>query len=86
VPASTARFTASARPLRHSLRREGVYPDVIDRIFGWSPTSVRQRFYSGVDDDELHEAILQLYRSNPMERLPEPRSVPAHRYATKAVA
>ena len=62
-PVHRVRLTAST-----SLRREGVHADVIDRIFGWSPQSIRQRYYSGVEDEELHEAILKLYASDPIER------------------
>jgi integrase len=86
VPASNRPIHRIRKTASTSLRREGVHSDVIDRIFGWSPTSVRQRFYSGVDDDELHEAILRLYRSNPIERLPEPRPVPAVDETAEAVA
>jgi integrase len=62
-----------------SLRREGVHPEVIDRIFGWSPQTTRTKYYSGVDDDELHEAIRKLYRSDPIERpvtAPDPEPQP----------
>jgi integrase/recombinase XerD len=76
VPATNRPVHRIRKTASTSLRREGVHPDVIDRIFGWSPTSVRQRFYSGVDDEELHEAILRLYRSDPIERLPGTRAVP----------
>lgn len=62
-PAHRFRKTAAT-----SLRREGVHGDVIDRIFGWSPLTIRQRFYAGVDDDELHDAIVRLYASDPIER------------------
>jgi integrase/recombinase XerD len=64
-PVHRIRKTAST-----SLRREGVHDDVIDRIFGWSPTTIRQRYYSGVDDEELHAAVLKLYASDPIERPP----------------
>ncbi len=80
-PVHRIRKTAST-----SLRREGIHDDVIDRIFGWSPTTIRQRYYSGVDDEELHEAILKLYRSDPIERLPEPRAVPTFEETAEAVA
>jgi integrase len=51
-----------------SLRREGVAPETIDRIFGWAPTTIRERYYNATADDEAREAILQLYRSDPIER------------------
>ena len=63
VPATNRPVHRIRKTASTSLRREGVHTDLIDRIFGWSPTSVRQRYYSGADDEELHEAILRLYRA-----------------------
>lgn len=59
-----------------SLAREGVADHVIDRVFGWAPVSVRTRYYTGVNDDELHEAIRKLYRSDPIERPVAARAAP----------
>src|SRR5205823_267616 len=53
-----------------SLYEEGVREDVIDRILGWAPRTMRQRYYSRVRDETAHEAILCLYRSDPIERRP----------------
>jgi len=50
-----------------SLRREGVAPETIDRIFGWAPVTIRERYYNATADDEAREAILRLYRSDPIE-------------------
>jgi integrase len=59
------------------LAEEGVREDVIDKIMGWSPTSIRQRYYTRVADGSLHEAILKLYQSDPIERAPqEPIVIP----------
>jgi integrase len=52
------------------LYEEGVQTDVIDKIMGWSPTSIRQRYYTRVADRTLYEAILRLYVSDPIERAP----------------
>jgi integrase/recombinase XerD len=51
-----------------SLAREGVRDHVIDRVFGWAPVAIRTRYYTGVNDGELHDAIRKLYRSDPIER------------------
>ena len=68
------------------LYEEGVQADVIDKIMGWAPTSIRQRYYTRVADHSLYEAILKLYQSDPIERLPEPRVVLVPEEATEAVA
>lgn len=56
--------------VQSSLYEEGVREDVIDRMLGWGPRSIRQRYYSRVRDETTHEAILRLYRSDPIERQP----------------
>jgi integrase/recombinase XerD len=53
-----------------ALADEGVREDVIDKIMGWSPTTIRQRYYTRVADGSLYEGILRLYRSDPIERAP----------------
>jgi integrase len=50
-----------------SLYEEDVREDVIDAILGWAPKSIRQRYYSRVRDETAHDAILRLYRSDPLE-------------------
>lgn len=52
------------------LYEEGVRTDVIDKILGWAPSSVRQRYYSRVRDEAMYDAILRLYVSDPVERAP----------------
>ena len=51
-----------------SLYEEGVREDVIDSIMGWAPRTVRQRYYGRTRDEVAHDAILRLYRSDPLER------------------
>jgi integrase len=52
------------------LYEEGVRTDVIDKMLGWAPSSVRQRYYSRVRDQAMYEGILRLYVSDPIERSP----------------
>jgi hypothetical protein len=52
------------------LYEAGVRTDVIDKMLGWAPSSVRQRYYSRVRDQAMYEAILRLYVSDPIERAP----------------
>jgi hypothetical protein len=49
---------------------EAVQTDVIDKILGWAPTSIRQRYYTRIGDRSLYDAILKLYESDPIERAP----------------
>jgi hypothetical protein len=43
---------------------------VIDKMLGWAPSSVRQRYYSRVRDEAMYEAILKPYVSDSIERAP----------------
>jgi integrase len=52
------------------LFEEGVRTDVIDKMLGWAPSNVRQRYYSRVRDEAMYEAILKLYVSDAIERAP----------------
>jgi integrase/recombinase XerD len=52
------------------LYEEGVRTDVIDKMLGWAPSSVRQRYYSRVRDEAMYEAILRLYVNDPIEQPP----------------
>jgi integrase len=54
------------RTVASSLYRNGVQPDTIDRIMGWAPSTVRSRYYQNIADDLLQQAILQLYRDDPL--------------------
>jgi len=49
-----------------SLRRNGVQPQVIDRIFGWAPRGMLGRYYDHIAEDEMQQAILQLYVDDPI--------------------
>lgn len=57
-PAHKFRRTATS-----SLIEEGVATSTVDLLMGWSPTSVRQRYYTRVSDQSLYEAIAHLYPS-----------------------
>lgn len=50
-----------------SLTEEGVSPDVIDKILGWAPSSIRTRYYSRLPEKALQDAIVKLYASDPIE-------------------
>jgi integrase len=50
-----------------SLTEEGVSPDVIDKILGWAPSSMRSRYYSRLPEKALQEGIMKLYASDPIE-------------------
>lgn len=52
------------------LYEEGVQTDVIDRIMGWAPQSIRSRYYTRIGEDAMYEAILRLYASDLIERSP----------------
>ena len=58
------------------LYEEGVRTDVIDKMLGWAPSSVRQRYYSRVRDEAMYEGILKLYPSDPIERPPSGLGAP----------
>lgn len=50
-----------------SLTEEGVSPDVIDKILGWAPSSIRSRYYSRLPEKALQDAIQRLYESDPID-------------------
>lgn len=54
------------RTVMTSLGNNGVADHIIDRILGWSPDSIRERFYRNVAPPELHQAILRLYADDPI--------------------
>lgn len=49
-----------------SMTEEGVPPDVIDKILGWAPSSIRSRYYSRLPEKALQDAIGKLYASDPL--------------------
>jgi integrase len=59
-------FHVFRRTVATSLARNGVRPDVIDRIMGWQPRSIRDRYYVVTQLDDLHRAILKLYLDDPI--------------------
>lgn len=54
------------RTVATSLRRNGVDESVRNRIMGWGPRDVFQRYYDNVADAELHRGILRLYADDPV--------------------
>jgi integrase/recombinase XerC len=52
------------------LFEEGVQGELIDKLLGWSPLNVRQRYYTRVADQALYDSVLKLYVSNPIESAP----------------
>lgn len=54
------------RTVATSLARNGVVERVIDRIMGWAPRTVRERYYVQVASVELHRGILKLYADDPL--------------------
>jgi site-specific recombinase XerD len=58
------------RTVASSLIEEGVAYDVVDSLMGWAPTSIRGRYYVRVPERSLYEAVLRLYRTDPIERRP----------------
>lgn len=49
-----------------SLTEEGVSPDIIDKILGWAPSSIRTRYYSRLPEKAMQDAIMKLYASDPL--------------------
>lgn len=54
------------RTVATSLRRNGVDESVRNRIMGWGPKDIFQRYYDNVADGELHRGILKLYADDPI--------------------
>jgi integrase len=52
------------------LFEEGVRGELIDKLLGWSPISIRQRYYTRIPDRALYDAVLKLYVSDPIESAP----------------
>jgi integrase len=45
---------------------QGVRTRVIERIMGWAPRQMHERHYLRVADEQMREAILTLYRADPI--------------------
>jgi integrase len=54
------------RTVATSLDRNGVRENIIDRIMGWAPRDIRNRYYRNVATPELQRAILRLYADDPL--------------------
>lgn len=61
APAHTFRKTVAT-----VMHEQGVQPAVIDKILGWAPRTVRDRHYLRVADQPMRDAILTLYRDDPI--------------------
>jgi integrase/recombinase XerC len=57
------------KTLATNLARQNVRPDVIDSLFGWAPTTVRSRYYTGRVTEDQRAAVLMAYQDDPV--LPE---------------
>src|SRR5207248_3137298 len=49
------------KTLATNLARQNVRSDVIDSLFGWSPTTVRSRYYTGRVTEDQRAAVLMAY-------------------------
>jgi len=73
------------------LFEEGVRGELIDKLLGWAPVTIRQRYYTRVPDQDLYEAVLKLYVSDPIESAPviglnEAHQLPKAVYASHQAA
>jgi len=57
---------AFRRTVATLMYEQGVRTRVIERIMGWSPRRMHERHYLRVADEPMHEAILGLYRDDPI--------------------
>lgn len=74
---------AFRRTVATVMHEQGVRTAVIDRIMGWAPRTVRERHYVRIASQVMHEAILTLYRDDPIcpqqldwQRTPAPAPAP----------
>lgn len=54
------------KTLNTNLTRQGVKGNVLDEIFGWAKTTVRERYYTGRSTDEAQSAIQMAYQDDPV--------------------
>lgn len=59
------------------LAEQGVREAVIDKILGWAPSTVRDRYYTRIADKDMHAAILHLYPTVKKRRQRPARTVTA---------
>ncbi len=57
---------AFRRTVATVMYEQGVRTRVIERIMGWAPRRMHERHYLRVADEPMHEAILSLYREDPI--------------------
>ncbi len=57
---------AFRRTVATVMYEQGVRTRVIERIMGWAPRRMHERHYLRVADEPMHEAILGLYRNDPI--------------------
>lgn len=85
---------AFRRTVATVMYEHGVRTRVIERIMGWAPRRMHERHYLRVADEPMHDAILSLYREDPIcdwqERalrlaaLPTPAAKPSAWLASEA--
>lgn len=57
---------AFRRTVATVMYEQGVRTRVIERIMGWAPRRMHERHYLRVADEPMHQAILGLYRDDPI--------------------
>jgi integrase len=57
---------AFRRTVATLMYEQGVRTRVIERIMGWAPRRMHERHYLRVADEPMHDAILGLYRDDPI--------------------
>jgi integrase len=57
---------AFRRTVATVMYEQGVRTRVIERIMGWAPRRMHERHYLRVADEPMHDAILSLYREDPI--------------------
>lgn len=57
---------AFRRTVATIMYEQGVRTRVIERIMGWAPRRMHERHYLRVADEPMHDAILGLYRDDPI--------------------
>jgi integrase len=69
IDAPTHAFRRTVATLMYE---QGVRTRVIERIMGWAPRRMHERHYLRVADKPMHDAILSLYRDDPICNRQEP--------------
>lgn len=66
---------AFRRTVATVMHEQGVRTAVIDRVMGWAPRTVRERHYVRIAPQSMRDAILSLYRDDPI--CPQQQAPPA---------